>query len=556
MVPPPRSAIPAASGVPDNGGPGVFGEDVQTQNLAAVTPDSIGLLDAQHGGFPPDLWSGTPISLVDKILPDLPFATPSRVLRQTLRRLLLSAAIVPEGKPGAVSLLMLRAHGLWAMGETDSLADFLKLVPANAIIPELRRLAIDVALLRGDDAGACAAADALAKQSSDLAVSGETNVFCRFAAGNAGEAGLALDLLREQKIDDAPFFALAEALSGLPPANIEQLLTNPTPLTLAMSRLAKVALPVPAATVTQPALLRAIALAPNATPEARLAAGTRAAAIGALDTRSLAQIYKSVVFSPQEMANPPRDAASAGTPRGQAFLYQAAMQPIQPLAKADLIGRALASASSAEGFMAASELYASEIAALAPAPELTNFSPLAVRALIVSQHPDQAANWVAFIHDQAGSASDALKVAENLAVLQRLHGDEGPHLSSAALAAWRQATGELPRDSEARRTALGFSLLAAIGEKPAAEDWLPLYEEPFVSQFQEPRPALWQGLNLATENARLGETMLLSLATLGDGDLSHAGVNSLYRVVVALRGVGQEDLARSLALEAALVNGI
>ena len=64
------------------------------------------------------------------------------------------------------------------------------------------------------------------------------------------------------------------------------------------------------------------------------------------------------------------------------------------------------------------------------------------------------------------------------------------------------------------------------------------------------------GLRVAAEDLRLGETVMLALASLGDPGPAHADPTELFRVVGALRLIGLDADARALAVEAAIANGV
>ena len=65
------------------------------------TPDSevVGTLERDMGGFGQEMWRGTPRSLIDNLLPQLPIAIRSPTMRDLARRLLLSTSIVAVCPP-------------------------------------------------------------------------------------------------------------------------------------------------------------------------------------------------------------------------------------------------------------------------------------------------------------------------------------------------------------------------------------------------------------------------------------------------------------------------
>ena len=266
------------------------GERIQVQDLGVLDPNATGALDEKHGGFGSDMWAGSSIGIVQKVLPLLPGATPWRSLQQLERTLLLTASAVPAGKSSGDSLIKLRADKLWTMGDVDGLGVLLKAVPDTAFTPALRRLQVDAALVAGDIPTACQQVSALRQQASNDSFPDKLQILCQFSSGKANEAGLGVDLLREQKVNDPAFFIAADALAGIAPGKIDSF-ANPTSLTLAMARAAKLALPESVVSSTlSPGLLRAVATMSTATQEARLAAAEKAEAFGAVDAELLRQL--------------------------------------------------------------------------------------------------------------------------------------------------------------------------------------------------------------------------------------------------------------------------
>lgn len=572
-APPPSSVIlsPAltnggngsgASGAPSTDGFLPRGEKVQVQDLGVLDANATGVLDESHGGFGSDMWAGSSIGIVQKVLPLLPGASPWRSVRALERKLLLTAAGVPAGKPSGEPLIKLRADRLWAMGDVDGLNALLKGLPDLAFTPGLRRLQVDSALLAGDVAGACQQVAALRSLPGNDSYPAKLQVFCQFSTGKANEAGLGVDLLREQKVSDPAFFSAADALAGIAPGKTDGL-ANLSPLTLAMARAAKLALPEAAVSGNaQPAVLRAIATMDGATTEARLAAAEKAEALGAIDTELLRQQYEQVTFTSQELSAP---VGAAGTDKGvrsRALLFRAAEQQTLPTAKVEIIAKALGLAGDGPGYFTAARLYAPQIAAIRPAPELASFAIVAARALYAAQKADAAAPWVALARGGDPSVAGA---AAGLWPLGRIASAGAPQtIPSGVLAAWRKARGELPPATALRRQLICYGLLSALGDKIPADEWQTLYDDPppaAAGQPQQPpggalRSLLWQGLRVATDELRQGETVMFSLATLGDTGLNQADPTDLYRVVWALHLIGLDADARALALEAALANGL
>ena len=545
---PPAVQVPAATPPTDN--------PIQIQTLQSVDPSGYGTLDENHGGLPLSVWNGTGRTLAVRLISVLK-PSASRAMQNLVRRLLLSVSTPPEVADGAKpddAFLVARARALWSLGEMDDLAAFLQALPLPAITPPLRRLRADTALLAGDTATACAEAAPLANASATDPYPVELRVFCQFAAGQASAASLGIDVLREQKVNDPAFFALADILStGGAPSRAE--ITDPSPIILAMARIAKAPLAVTPATA--PPVLRSIALVAGTPLDTRLAAGERAEALGALDTDTLRRLYESVPFTADDIANVEAKTKEP-SPRNRAMLFQAAGRQTAPLAKAGLIARALASVDGPAYFVQA-RLFAPQIATMQPTNDIALYVPALARALIAARQFDSARSWAGWLRAQALADKSTADAAAGLVVQSRLAKLDDAALTDAMLDAWRKASPKPPAgagaDWPARREALGLALLAVTGEAVPPDALLGQLDNTGLTTAQVPAPGLVFGLDAAVQGKRLGEVVLFADLVAGDGSFVQLDVATIARLVAVLRAAGLEDDARALALEAALANG-
>src|SRR5579859_314103 len=274
-------------------------ERIQVQELASLNPNEAGLIDEAHGALGQAMWTGTSPGLIGRGIPLLPNQPGWRALRSLEVRLLESPASLPEGKTGSESVVSLRAGKLEAIGAAGAAAQLLSHVPGPQMTPTQRRLQVDAYLLSGDYASACAQEPALrsALQSDNYAQ--QVQVFCQFQAGKGNEAGLGIDLLRDQKLKDPAFFAAADALSGLPPAKLDWA-SGLSPVSLAMAVQAKLPLADTAVAAAPPAVLPALARDPALAPETRIAAAERAVGLAMIPADSLRQLYET---TPGDTAN-------------------------------------------------------------------------------------------------------------------------------------------------------------------------------------------------------------------------------------------------------------
>ncbi len=526
------------------------GSGVQVESLAAPDFNAVGVLDERRGGLGIDMWSGSMRPLVQKLLPSLPATTPSRTMRAMMRKLLLSTAAVPEGEaPLGPSLLAQRVERLWAMGDVEGMLALIDAAPRAGETTRLLRHRIDGLLLEGRHEAACADIAAARRGEDADGYLAKVEAFCHAVAGRVAEAGLMASWLRERGHIDPAFYATLEVLLGVPGPELETL-PQPRPLHLAMLKEAKRPLPIDAALGNDPAVLRAVALSVNAPLDTRLLAAEKAEGVGALDTEVLRQLYAGTTLKENEAERSLDDAAEDAGARSRALLFRAAQLQTSASARAEIIAKSFALARKRGQFAAAARVHAPLIQEMAPQPDLGFFAGDALRALLAAGRAEAAKKWVALCERSPADAGPVWP-------LMRLHeASEDQPLGPEKLLSWLKDRKTLAPEQANRQAAVLFGLFDALGDRVGSEEWLALMEGPTTLPGNLPQPALWHAQRIAAEDLRLGETILLSLVSLGPNGPGAVEPTSLYRVIAALRLVGFDDEARALAVEAALANGV
>ena len=225
-----------AEGAPAPGGPARMPGEVAgaiPTNPIVVTPlgargaGSSGVLPSSVTGLPRTLWAGSDPSRLLRRIEGLPRSRVPAVdaLAETL---MVAEADPPRGAdpPEAEALLEARVDQLMRRGALDAATALLD--RAGAHTPERRRRAFDVALLTGDEAAACGAADTRPRSQGDYA----RRVFCLVREGDWAAGALTFDGARALGALDpveeallATFIDDELADGPLPPAPAE-----PTPL--------------------------------------------------------------------------------------------------------------------------------------------------------------------------------------------------------------------------------------------------------------------------------------------------------------------------------------
>lgn len=542
-TPPPVSDTPAP----------VMGGAVQAETLGQINPDVAGTLAQADGGFGSAMWWGTDRRLIDNLIATLPVTTSSPAMRDLMRRLLLTGAVVPEGgEPG--SLISLRAGLLAAMGDFQGVNALLAVVPGYSANPDLLRVEMDTRLLTGDVARACQMAHAHINTQNTLYWQ-KAFTFCQAMEGKSQQALLGLALIDELGGADPVFSKLVDAIARQSNAPELESLSDPTPLHIAMARVAKAALPSDVISSNRPSVLRAIAISPNASPELRLEASERAEAAGALPVDALRQLYASIEFNDEELKNPLTVASQRSGPMSRALLYRATLNQTVPAAQAEALSSALDMARSGGRYASAARAFLPQLTRIEPTRDLAWFAPEAIRAFLITGRQQGAQPWFDILAVEATRTPKMANQLKRLMPVAKLSNFEpAADWTMQQLPEW---WGAMRGDDGAREKA-GQLVAAfdALGEFVPDEMWVNLSQGPSHTQALIPHPSLWFLVDAASTQARVGETVLLSMVILGEGGPARADPMVLHRVLKALRYVGLRDEVRLMALEAVVAAGL
>ncbi len=543
---------------------------VQTDSLKTIDPDTAGVLGDGEGGFGIDMWNGTPRGVVDVLLSRLPVNSASPAMRDLMHRLLLTIAAVPEGAAASPEkseggLIGLRAQLLSDMGDLDGVNRLLEAVPGRSEMVKLIRIEADARFLANDNARACAlAAGQIGRNDSPYWQ--KAFIFCQALAGENGKAALGVSLLRELGDTDEVFFTLIESLATGKIAVIESL-ANPTPLHLAVARVARAQLPADVVSTDNLGLLRTIAVNPNAPVEIRLEAAERAEQAGAFPVDALRQLYTSVSFSEEDLANPLSKAEAESGPLSRALLYRTSLVQTIPTAQAEAVARALSLAREGGRYPATVSVFMPVLKSIPPTADLVWFAPEAIRAFLIAGDLKAAGEWLVIMRATSLFNEDVKDKISALYPISRLAGLDMGGGEGDGLARWWEAARKL--EGARDRAALLYSLFEAIGEPVPGVAWDVLIGGPERITLAMPHPVLWRRLEDAAKMSsgqgetaegarpsRRAETVLLALLALGEGGPGRADPVVLRRVLRSLSGAGFKKESRALALEAAVAAGL
>ena len=531
----------------------ISGQEVQVDTLTVIDTDTVGTLTEEEGGFKPTIWEGISRWSIDRMMKRLPVNAASDVMRRLMQRLLLTRAALERGQSKPGSLVALRIQLLTEMGDLKSANALLNVTPARHQFPQVARAEADLRLLSNDNARACALAARQIAAQNDVYWQ-KMFIFCQALAGEKGKAQLGVSLLRELGEKDEVFFSIVDALAGGQAVKIKNM-PQPTPLHLAMARVAKAQLPADVVSSNKPVILRTIAVSPNASVKIRLEAAERAEAAGALKTDTLRQLYTSIVFTEEELANPLSKAEAESGPLSRALLYRTALVQTVAHAKAEAVAKAMSLARQGGRYLSTVRVFEPILKTITPSNELLWFAPESIRAFLILKNEDAVRVWFSAIRASALFSKAAQGMLANLMPLARLSGShqaQGWNLQE--LESWWQ--GIKSKEGAREKAALLFTLFESLGDPVPKDIWELLLKGPQRLTVAMPHPAYWHRMQEASDSGRFGEALLLNLLALGNSGTVDADPIVLSRVMKSFEQIGLAKEARLLAIEAAVAEGI
>jgi hypothetical protein len=521
----------------------------RVEGLAAPGIDDIGLAGPAEGGFDQSLWTGSDGEFILTLLNGLPVASENPPLRALARRLLMTGAPI-QGLSEPGSVLGARAERLLAMGDLEGASSLLERVPQTDSDSQIARLVVQAALLRGDDDTTCRRAADIAP-GSGAAFWAKVTIYCQLVDGEREGARLGLALLRDQgQTDDVAFFALVEMIADGERTAVPLDPGGPSPLDVALYRLAGVPLPPIVLASASPELLAAAAREPRLVSGARLAVAERAFLFGALPADGLAAAYREL--APDQGQSVLRQIATNWSPATRALAYD--VLPDQPAAeRGQMLDALWRAAHGSERFLVA-DMFAAPFADLPVERGRLRLAPSAARALLAAERPIPAARWFSLVSTEAGVDPQAREDLVGLAPLFALAGFGGsvavPEFDSEAMAAWLAVT----PDAHTEASHL-LALLEGIGAPVPETAWHQLIAWPSQGPTPAPPAAYWRALDSAVAGKRLGETVLLALHMMG-GSPDAAHPEALAAGLRGLRAVGLDREARDIAMATAMQMGL
>ena len=547
--------------------------DVETGELNRIDIASSGLLGTSGGGYSLNLWQGSSLENIIKLIEILPVGSLSPAQNRVARKLLLSAARVPLGqmqpqlgfenqdrKPETETFLIRRLQKISETGRLDDLLDFFELLPPDFSDNKIRQLKVDTALLDGDAIGACAIAEE-ARVEDGASRWLKILTYCQALEGNHAGVSFNLSILEESGELSELFTQLIEDVVVLSEGSFDQNMLarqaniteedNLTPLLIAMVR----------TTGQEPSFevlinesvrnLAALTRRADLSSDFRAKIGKKAALRGALTPSDLASVYKGLDYTEGERGSVYLLAETVEGARVDGLIYNLSREEQDLDKKADLLrvawGRALRDGS----YPVMAGVLGTTLMEIPPS---ANFSYLAHDAgtiALLSQNITLANKWYEMVRGRAAQSDiEATKALINLWPLMLVSDLENKvPFGAEVIDLWLKSLEILSKEDRQKKASIFFGVIEALGYDVPENLWDNLLDIGPQDILQMPSLVIWRKMALAQSKGLLGESIILGLIALGDLGLAGADMSLLSSVISGLKRLGLEEEARAMAVE-------
>lgn len=543
----PNGGMPAADTAQAGG--------IQIGVLPAFDVSALGLLDAENGGFGPDLWTRTEWSLVETLIAQLPMQSRSRTRNLIVARLLLTRASPPAGRAGnADSLLALRLERLTAAGRLDAVGQLVGKLAEPDKSPAILRSHIEYLIVQNDLQAACPIADRLVRESEDIFWL-KLSAICKLESKNLRAAQLAVELIAELDPADTVFQSLFLQATGGAPAALPEDFSPTLPQLLLIRRLG-LALPDTVIATASPASLIALTRMREPDPALAVAAAERAEAAGALPTAELVKIYAAAPPLPED----PEIAKTIAAPLRNAGLYQAVQAQQASRARAFALSAAFDAAHESGTLGPVARANVTAMASLQPGRELLWLSGNLTRGLLVAGDFSTALSWYQMVRLAASPANiEARRLAQFLWPLMRLALSETQMADDPTqLVLWLDRHLDRARPETRMQAELLLAAMDGLGlsVSEAALTRLVLFPGTDTKPEAGANFALDRLLQITAADGRVGATLLMALNLYETETTRPGNPEALAAMLRALRATGLEAEARQIAVELAVAAGL
>ncbi len=544
-------------------------DEVTVSELPNTNVGWIGYLSIEEGGLGLEMWKGTDSTFAKTLIDLLPVNAPSPAMRNLAKRLLLSdafepskkedkglQAISPSGKPiishdQDATFLSLRFSKLASLGAKDELIKLSNLVPSEDLIGNLAKEAIYARLLSGETDQVCNEVIDLAKRTNE-AYWRKALIVCQLILGKRDSALLSLELLLAELDSEDKFSNLIYTL--VDDTNQIEFDKNSIYFKILIAVMPGQELDKHRLNL-QPSGLSVVAQNSILPWKIRMLAAEKAVLAGSLSSIYLGELATQFKFEEEIFSRAASESKSMEGFKARALLLQAAALNTSFIERARFLRLLLDRADNDEIFQAYAAVIMPILITIKPRSDLIWFATFAARASIAGGNYILASEWLLVLGQTLDLDYEASGSLLRLLPLIAIAGQPLPKPFSAEQATdvWSGLLDNFSREDKEKRASRLLVLLSSMGIEPEEGAWKDIISSSNIFEIENiPATALRYQLRDAAKNKRIAEVVAISLVMLGSEGPSKSGLVALNAVIRALRNIGLEADARSIAIEAAI----
>jgi len=519
------------------------------RELKDIDANTVGTITEDEGGLGYDMWSGSERNIIQNYLKNLPINKESDTAIELIKKLLLSNAKVPKSN-GEIDLILIRINKLIELGDFDnakSLIDLVNKKDNEEIL--IKQTEINLSLNNFDLA--CSNIEEERKSFKQNLFWRKVEIFCQILNGKTNKANLSLSLLKEEKnFNDENFLKIIDSLIYKDESNDESLV-NLNLLNLVMTRVANINIKESYVLNDDPLLLTMIYRMPNAPIKLRIEAIEKSKKLLNLPIETIEEIYNSYDLKAKDKKISLDDNILLGS-ETQSILFQMAIAEDDEEKKAKIIQKSLELASINGNFTLISKLNLNSLLEIKPSKKLSWFSNYAAKSLLISNKKEEAMKWYEISKKEKDKNTELFNNFIKLWViveLLNLKDKENQYKNISQNEILKSIDKFDSQNKKLVFDTLGFYILENFGMKINPQFWLINLDNQEIESKQLPNSSLISLLKNASENKKVGETILLILMSLDNKNFNQLHPFFLQIVISSLNQIGLQEKAFDLAME-------
>ena len=517
--------------------------------LKNIDVNTVGTLTKDEGGLGYDMWSGSKRNVIKDYLENLPINRESNLAIELIKKLLLSNAKVPKSN-GEIDLILIRINKLIELGDFDnakSLIDLVNKKDNEEIL--IKQTEINLSLNNFDLA--CLNIEEQRKSFKQNLFWRKVEIFCQILNGKTNKANLSLSLLKEEKnFNDENFLKIIDSLIYKDEINDESLV-NLNLLNLVMTRVANINIKESYVLNDDPLLLTMIYRMPNAPIKLRIEAIEKSKKLLNLPIETIEEIYNSYDLKEKDKNISLDDNILLGSDT-QSILFQMAIAEDDEEKKAKIIQKSLELASINGNFTLISKLNLNSLLEIKPSKNLSWFASYAAKSLLISNNKKEAMKWYEVLKKEKDKNTELFNNFIELWVIVEflnLKNKESGYKNISQNEILKSIDKFDSQNKKLVFDTLGFYILENFGVKINPQFWLINLDNQEIESKQLPNSSLISLLKNASENKKVGETILLILMSLDNKNFNQLHPFFLQIVISSLNQIGLQEKAFDVVIE-------